>query len=361
MKDKKDYRSTFVAQESSILDTMRVINNAVWQIALVVDGEGRLLGTVTDGDIRRAILSNVPLDASIVKAMNVHPIAFSPEQDMDKTIQIMREKKLTQLPILDNDRRVVRLERLKNIEDKSDKEGQSLWNDSAVVALMLGGEGKRLRPLTQHTPKPMLNVGDRPLLETIVRNFTAQGFKKFFFSINYKGDVIQNYFGDGSGFDADISYLKEEHPMGTAGSLGLIPQKPHCPLIVMNGDLLTNVSFRHLLDFHRQNKAQATMCVREYSVDVPYGVVENEGTRFGTITEKPTHTYFVNAGIYVLSPEILDLIPQGQNYDMPSLFEKIRETGEETAVFPIHEYWLDIGRVEDLERARTEYAKNFTA
>lgn len=354
----KDYKSTFIAPGATILDAMKIINNAFWQIALVVDKEERLLGTVTDGDIRRTILSNVPLDANVIKAMNDHPVVFSPEQDMNKTIQVMKEKKLIQLPILDNNRRIVGLQRIKDIEEKNDNERLPL-NDKAIVILMLGGEGKRLRPLTEHTPKPMLDVGDKPLLETIIRNFANQGFKKFFFSINYKGDIIQNYFGDGSDFGVEISYLREDRPLGTAGSLSLIPERQDCPLIVMNGDLLTNVSFRHLLDFHRQNKAQATMCVREYCVDVPYGVVENEGTRFGAITEKPTHTYFVNAGIYVLNPSMLNLIPENQLYDMPSLFEEVRGAGEETAVFPIHEYWLDIGRIEDLERARSEYTKIF--
>ena len=227
------------------------------------------------------------------------------------------------------------------------------------VILMLGGQGTRLLPLTQETPKPMLSVGDKPLLETIVGNFAAQGFKNFYFSVNYKADIIERHFGEGSRFGINISYLYEKQPMGTAGALSLLPERPEGPLIVMNGDILTNSNFRHLIDFHRQNKAMATMCVREYEQQVPYGIVQTSGTKLQSITEKPMQTYFVNAGIYVIDPEALDYVPKGQYFDMPQLFDALKQADEDPAVFPIREYWLDIGRHEDLERARAEYGKIF--
>ena len=215
-------------------------------------------------------------------------------------------------------------------------------------------------PLTDQCPKPLLKVGQRPLLETIILNFINYGFHNFYVSVNYKADMIKQYFGDGSRWNVSINYIEEPERMGTAGSLSLLPKKSiKEPLIIMNGDLLTKANFRHLLDFHLQHKAEATMCVREYSLQIPYGVVTSDRHRLTAINEKPTHRFFVNAGIYVLQPEVLNQIPRNQYMDMPSLFDLLIKNQQETAVFPIREYWLDIGRISDFEQANNEYISEF--
>ncbi len=361
----KNFKDAFVEQGKTIVEAMRIIDNAALQIALVVDDDEKLLGTVTDGDIRRGILAGIPLEGNITKIMNAHPTTVKEGASVKEIMDLMTARKIYQVPVLDDQGRVVELERLRVLLDRQEHEAPKKPADvstnpsEVTVFLMLGGEGKRLHPLTKDIPKPMISVGGRPLAETIVSNFVAQGFTKFYFSLNYKADMIRDHFGDGSEFGAQIQYVLEDEPRGTAGSLSLIPEHPKGPLIVMNGDLLTNVNFAHMVGFHHENKVMATMCVREYTHEIPYGIVENDGTKLGSIIEKPSHSYFVNAGIYVLNPEVLNLVPREGFFDMPGLFEKIRAIGGESAVFPIREYWLDIGRFEDLERAREEYAEVF--
>ncbi len=359
----KDYTDTFVLVDKTIFDALQSIDNTALQIALVVDEDGKLVGTVTDGDIRRAILAGTSLENPITEVMNKNPTTVTPTTDLKEILDVMTEKKIYQVPMVDENGHVTGLERMRDLLKRKADVKVSPSHEGSMedvwTVLMLGGEGKRLQPLTQDMPKPMVSIGGRPLLETILQSFVEQNFKRFFFSVNYKADMIRDYFGDGSGFGAEISYLLEGDQMGTAGSLSLLPERPQGPLVVMNGDLLTNVNFDNLVDFHRQNKAMATMCVREYNHEVPYGIVQNNGAKLDSIIEKPSQSYFVNAGIYVLDPAAIDLIPKDTFFDMPQLFDKIRETGGESTVFPIHEYWLDIGRFEDLERARAEYDKVF--
>jgi NDP-sugar pyrophosphorylase family protein len=225
---------------------------------------------------------------------------------------------------------------------------------------MAGGLGKRLRPLTDEMPKPLLSVGNKPLLQNILESFVHQHFSHFFISVNYKADSIKNYFGDGSQWGIDIRYLEEDKRLGTAGALRLIAERPNAPVIVMNGDLLTRVNFRDLLNYHVERGSSATMCVCEYDVEVPFGVVEINGYQIEKIIEKPIHRFFVNAGIYVIDPDLFDMIPIDTYLDMTSFFDKMIDAGKKTAVFPIHEYWLDVGRVADLDRADFEFEKNFT-
>jgi NDP-sugar pyrophosphorylase family protein len=226
---------------------------------------------------------------------------------------------------------------------------------------MVGGLGTRLHPLTKETPKPMLKVGDKPILHTIVDRFASYGFINIVMCVNYKAEAIQGYFGNGDRFGVNIEYVLEEDRMGTAGALSLLTTKPTEPFFVMNGDLLTNVNFESLLDYHQTHQAVATMCVREYDFQVPYGVVKIEGNQVQSIEEKPVHKFFVSAGIYMLSPETLNHIPEGQYYDMPTLFEKLIAQKQSTVSFPIHEYWLDIGRMNEYEQANREYSEVFGA
>jgi NDP-sugar pyrophosphorylase family protein len=252
-----------------------------------------------------------------------------------------------QIPIIDDEQKVVDLF---VIDDELSKK----QHENSVV-LMVGGLGTRLRPLTENIPKPMLRVGGCPILETIIKGFVDSGFTNITMCLGYKSNVIQDYFQEGSGFGANIDYIVEEKRMGTAGALTLLTNKLEQPFFVMNGDLLTNVNFEKMLDFHEAHNSKATMCVREYDIEVPYGVVNVDNENIISIEEKPIHSFFVNAGIYILEPGCVDLIPANEFYDMPSLFEKLIEAKEKTISFPLKEYWLDIGRMADYEKANLEY------
>jgi dTDP-glucose pyrophosphorylase len=346
-----NWKQVLVSPETSVLDVIGIIDKGALQIALVVDEHGRLLGTVTDGDVRRGLLKGVGLSAAIKEIMNPNPVTATVHEPRDTVLAIMKLKRIHHMPILDDQGRVVSIETL-------DQLIQSREHDNWVV-LMAGGLGTRLRPLTDNCPKPLLRVGNKPLLETIIASFADHGFRKFYICVNYKAEMIEQYFGDGSRFGVEIRYVREEQRMGTAGALTLIEDRPAQPLIVMNGDLLTKVNFQQLLEFHLHHRAQATMCVREYVYQIPYGVVNIQKNRLIGIQEKPQQSCFVNAGIYVIEPEVIDLIPKGTHYDMPDVFTKLISLNCETAVFPIREYWLDIGRMDDFNRANGEYAEVF--
>ena len=335
-----------ISQNATILDAMKAIDNGAVQLALVVDHDGRLIASITDGDVRRGLLRGVSLDASISEVMRIKPLTVRQQDGPGAARRLMREHRLHQIPIIDDAGRIVGLELI-------DQMIVQPANDTWVV-LMAGGLGKRLRPLTESIPKPMIHVGGRPLLETIVCSMTEQGFRKFFISLNYQGQVIKDYFGDGAKFDAEIQYLTEDQQLGTAGALSLLPERPNNPFIVMNGDLVTSIQFNQLLSFHKETKADATLCVREHTTKIRYGVVKVEGTQLKGIEEKPNHTFLANAGIYVLNPQALAHVPEGMRFDMPRLFDAVAKSGGTASVFPIREYWLDIGQMEDLERATRE-------
>lgn len=339
------WRDALVKPGDSIRETIRRIDDSSMQIALVVDEQGRLLGTITDGDIRRGLLKGAALDDQASTIMNRLPISANFGEDRDALLARMRAKSLHQLPVLDGERRVVGLEVLDEL--------LGMQRDNWVV-LMAGGRGSRLKPLTDDTPKPLLRVGSKPILETILESFVEQGFRKFFIAVNYRADMVRKHFGDGSRWGVQISYLNERKPLGTAGALSLLPSRPAAPMLVMNADLLTRVGFGHMLDFHLKHGAVGTMGVREYGLQVPYGVVKIDGHSIVEIEEKPTRSFFVNAGIYVLSSEALDFVPSDKPFDMPDLFSALIAAGREPAVFPIREYWIDIGRLDDFKRAADE-------
>lgn len=341
-----EWRIFSVKESNSLFETMRIINVTSYQFAIVVDENDHLLGTVTDGDIRRGILRGEGLDVPISTIMNTTPITAKSNLSITKYKQLMKSKKLKQLPIVNEHNKIVDVLFIDTLQ---------LATNKNQVVLMLGGLGTRLRPLTNDIPKPMLKVGNKPIVETIIDGFKQYGYTNFIFSVNYKKEVIQNYFQSGEAFGITIDYVEEEKRMGTAGALSLIENRPTEPFFVMNGDLLTQVNFDQLMQFHLEHDAVATMCVREYEYQVPYGVIETNGTDLTAIKEKPIQRSFVNAGIYVLSPEVFDYIPSETFYDMPTLFEKLMELGKKTTAFPIHEYWLDIGQVDDFQRANENY------
>lgn len=341
------WRDVLVAPDDSIRDTVRAIDAAALQIALVADADGRLLGTVTDGDVRRGILSGVGLDEPVRTIMNPEPYRVREGEDNANILAMMKQHRIHQLPVVDGSGVLVGLETLDDLLKPARR-------DNPVV-LMAGGLGTRLAPLTNERPKPMLHVGDRPILETILQNFMDYGFHRFYISVNYKAEMVREHFGDGSRWGVDIRYLHERERLGTAGALSLLEERPTSPLLVMNGDIMTRVNFESLMEFHLRNQAVATLGVREFSHTVPFGVVRMDGNRLLSLVEKPVEKVFVSAGIYVLQPEVLDLVPPNRYFDMPTLFQELMDQGLPTVGFPIHEYWLDIGRMEDFERAHTDY------
>lgn len=343
------WQDTLVRESATIREAMSALDQGGAQIALVVDGGMRLLGVVTDGDIRRGILRGIGLDGPVAQVMRRDGITIGPEDGRQRALELMRIHDLKQVPIVD-DGRVVGLHVLKLMP--------AAEHDNWVL-LMVGGLGQRLRPFTEVMPKPLLPLGGRPLLEIIIETFTAQGFRKFYLSVNYKAEMVQMVIGDGSRFGARVDYIREEDRLGTAGALGLLPQPPEAPLIVMNGDLLTKVDFGQMLAFHAEQACAATMAVRDYRIQIPYGVVEVDDSTVARVVEKPLQSFLVNAGIYVLDPEVVARVPPNQPLDMPDLLAQVMAGGQRVGAFPIREYWADIGTREDFDRASSEYTTVF--
>ncbi|WP_223552927.1 MULTISPECIES: nucleotidyltransferase family protein [Lysinibacillus] len=342
----REWEKIVVTRHQTLLDTMKIIDESSLQFAVVVDEEQHLLGTVTDGDIRRGILRGKGLEVPITSIMNSNPTSAKRGQKQYKYKQLMKSKMLKQLPIVDENNRIYDILFMDNLGKSTNKN---------TVVLMLGGLGTRLRPLTNDIPKPMLRVGNKPILETIIEGFKQYGYSHFIFSVNYKKEIIQDYFQNGEAFGVTIEYVEEDKRMGTAGALSLITNRPTEPFFVMNGDLLTQINFEQLMQFHMEQQSVSTMCVREFEYQIPYGVIEISGTNLLGIKEKPNHRSFVNAGIYVLNPEVFEYIPQNEFYDMPTLFEQLIEESLKTSAFPIHEYWLDIGQIDDFHKANNEF------
>ncbi len=346
-----DWKEIALRPETTIREALQNLDRSAMQIVLVTDPEMHLLGTVTDGDLRRALLKGATLDSRIDEAMNRRPSTGKRNENPLIWRQRMQRKSLRHLPIVDTGGRVVDL-----ICEQREK---PLCRPNPVV-LMLGGLGMRLRPLTQTTPKPMLRVGDKPILETILEHVMEQGFHRFHFCINYLGEQIRQHFGDGSRWGVQIHYIEEKRRMGTAGALSLLKPLPELDLIVMNGDLLTKVDLGALLTHHQEHGNDATVCVREYQQQVPFGVMEMRGGRIERLAEKPVYRYFVNAGIYALSPGAVARLPKGLPYDMPQLLDGLIKHGRPVGGFPLTEYWLDIGRLPDFEQAQADFNLHFT-
>ncbi len=347
----KAWKSTLIKPSDSILDAIKVIDSSELQIGLVVEKNMHLLGTVTDGDIRRAILNGFTTDKPVRDIMTKDYSFVNENESKENIITLMKHKKIRHLPVLNADGHIVDLKMLIDMINPGYSEN--------YVVLMAGGQGTRLRPLTEECPKPMLRVGDKPIIETIIENLKEYGLYKFLISVNYKAKIIMDYLMDGRKLGVDIKYLEEKDELGTAGALSLIPFQPKDTLIVMNADVLTKVNFQQLLDFHKQQEAFATMCVREYQFQVPYGVVKIKDQNIDSVDEKPLHKFFVNAGIYVIEPRVLDYVPKDQYFDMPNLYEKLIEDKKVTTAFPIREYWIDIGKPGDYKQANGDYCELF--
>ena len=341
-----NWQDVVVSPETPLRDAIAKIDKSALQIALVLNTDGTLAGVVTDGDIRRFVLSGKDIDEPVCEVMNSQPTTALVSMPRSEILALMRRKVIHHIPLVNIEHQVVDLTTLDDLIGVVDRPN---W-----VIIMAGGLGTRLYPLTKECPKPLVTVGGKPILEIIIENFAEQGFKEILVSVNYKAEMIEDYFKNGDRWGVQISYLREKECLGTAGALSLLPEKPSLPMIVMNADILTRTRFDNLLQFHEFQGAVATMAVREYDFQVPYGVVRVDGTEIQSIEEKPVQRFFVNSGIYALSPDVLDYLPTGTFFDMPSLFQKLAADTRTTAAYPLREYWLDIGRMTDLERANQE-------
>lgn len=346
-----NWKDILILPSVSIHDALEVIDKSSIQFALVVDENRRLLGTLTDGDIRRGILKGISLDSPVQQVMNLHPTVASQEDGVKSILAMMKSKSLRHIPVVDSEDRVINVELLDDLTYVSQRKN---W-----VVIMAGGLGTRLRPLTDNCPKPLLKVGTKPILEIILENFMEYGFCRFYLAVNYKAEMVKAHFGNGSRWGAEIRYINEKRQMGTAGALGLLKDIPQHTFIVMNGDLLTKINFQNLLEFHNIHQARGTICVREYDYQIPYGVVKFEQGNLSGIDEKPVQRCFINAGIYVLEPDTLEAIPKGIPFNMPDLFQKLVKEKQKVTAFPIREYWLDIGQMPDFERANGEFTEVF--
>ncbi len=340
----KDLSALTVSENATLLQTIEAINAGAKQIALVVDESQKLLGTVTDGDVRRGLLRGLALDASVLEVMNKQPHVASPDEDPQEVMAREFSKSIHQLPVIDEHGKLVGL--------LTDQDMLVAAEISTPVVLMAGGKGVRLYPLTKDVPKPMLKIGEMPIIEIIIRKLQAQGFRNIYISVNYLADVIRDHIKDGAWLGVNVTYLEESQPLGTAGALAQLEGTLAEPFLVMNSDLLTNANLRELVKFHKRQSAKATLGVREYTFQVPYGVVNIVDHVVESISEKPMHRSMVSAGIYVLDPWSLKLVPKDEFCDMPTLLDSVRTEGEKVVAFPIHESWLDIGRHDDLNDAR---------
>lgn len=324
------------------------LNKVGLRILLLVDEDRRLLGTLTDGDVRRAILNRVPLDTPVGEIMNASPKTAPVSASNENALALMENLRLLSLPIIDEGGHVVNLLSYEDVNNKT------TYNNP--VFIMAGGFGKRLLPLTENCPKPMLELRGKPILEHILLDCSRAGFRRIFISTHYLPEVICDYFEDGKKWGLDIQYVHEEKPLGTGGALGLLPHDDITePLLMMNGDILTSVNLSNLLDFHNQHDGKLTICAHKYEHQVPFGVVENENDHITGIIEKPAYQAFVNSGIYALDPEVVRSVRPNSKLDMPTLVQNKLDNGDIVKMFPLHEKWSDIGRPEDLQTARLEF------
>ena len=341
-----------VPQCTSILDAMAKLDANTTKIILVLDADGRLNGTLTDGDVRRAMLAGITLEQPVDDLLTLKagssiavPVTAPAGSDRATQLAILKDRGVFHLPLVDEEQRVVDLVTLGEL---APAESPAL---NAVI--MAGGAGTRLRPLTEDLPKPMLPVGERPLMELIIQQLRQAGIKQVSLTTHYKKDVVVDHFGDGSDFGVDIQYVDEDQPLGTAGALSRLPGSDD-PLLVINGDILTRVDFRAMLDFHNEQHAEMTVAVRQHETPVPFGVVEIDGVTITGISEKPVIKHLISAGIYLLDPSVCRDIPDGRPYDMPELIGELLSQGRKVVSFPVREYWLDVGRPADYEQAQLD-------
>ena len=345
-------KTLFISPDQSIREAITCIDRDRCGIALVVDKERRLLGTITDGDVRRAILAGKDLESPIsqllankISTRYPKPITAQLGAKRESLLELLHQNFLRQLPILDNDGKIVDLVMLDDLIPTQDLPLQAV--------IMAGGLGTRLRPLTEDLPKPMLPLDGKPLMELVIEQLRQVGIRRINVTTHYKPEKISDHFGDGSSFGVELNYVNEDRPLGTGGALGLIDVSTE-PMLVINGDILTKVDFRTMLAYHREHRAIMTVAVKQYDIKVPYGVIECEGPRVCALREKPQMHFLVNAGVYLIEPKVYEFIPNGEHFNMTDLIQWLLDADHIVASFPIIEYWLDIGQLEDYEQAQND-------
>ena len=334
------WQRAILSPAASIRDVINNLDQVAIQIVMIADETGVLLGTISDGDVRRGLLRGLNLDSCIDSIAQKTPLVVPEAMDREMVMQLMRANKIRQIPIVDHKNHVV---------------GLHLWDDVSgsvdrpnLMIIMAGGKGTRLRPHTENCPKPMLHVGGRPMLEHIIERAKAEGFCDFIIAVRYLGHMIEDHFGNGENFDVHIEYLRENEALGTAGALSLIEETPSLPFVVTNGDVITDIRYGELLDFHTRHEAGGTMAVRLHEWQHPFGVVHMQGVDITGFEEKPVARSHINAGVYALAPEALSCLVKNKPCDMPTLFQRLQEAKHRTVAYPMHEPWLDVGRPDDL-------------
>lgn len=343
----KNWKSILLPPTATIRDAMRSLDKGSLRICLIVDEHNTLLGTITDGDIRRGLLQDAHMHDPASGIMNHHPITVRPSTTRDQRLRLMSAHDLTAIPIVDEKTKVIGLQTLHQAMQPEPRDNP--------VFIMAGGFGTRLQPLTDHCPKPMLRVGDKPMLQHIIERLAAQGFHNIYISTHYLPDIIRNHFGDGSKWQLNISYVHEQQPLGTGGALGLLPRNlPDMPLLLLNGDVLTKIDYTQMLEHHEHHDFDASICVREDEHRVPFGVIEAEGQLIINMVEKPIYRYKINTGIYVLNPDIVHSVKSGQHIDLPTLLEQHRQSNKKIGIYTSYDYWLDIGQMKDYQKAQQD-------
>ena len=337
----------FTSPDATLIECMKVINETGAGIALAVDSTSELIGTISDGDIRKALIEGSPLDSPVLPHINRDCFSVLSSVSRDEVLDIMHARKFEQIPIVDERNRVIGLHLLHDIV------GNVPCPNWAVV--MAGGKGKRLRPFTESVPKPMIKVAGRPILERIILHLVGSGIRRIFLSVNHLSEIIENHFEDGSDYGAEIAYLRENSPLGSGGAISLLPEIPEHPLLVMNGDLIADANCGDMINFHTQNDFYATMGVYSYFHQVPYGCVKIRNSRLESLEEKPVLEKMVNAGIYVLSPQAVSAIPKSTPFPITTLFEDAISRNLFCGAFAIEKEWLDIGTPKQLGFARGEF------
>lgn len=341
--DKNLWRKSLAVEESTLGQIVQQLNDSGLQIALIVSRDEVLIGTITDGDIRRGLLRGLDMNSTVDSVVNRDAMVAPHQMSRDSVKELMLVNKINALPIINDSRQVVGLYKINELLEQDQRH--------KLMVIMAGGQGTRLRPHTESCPKPMLPVGGKPMLEHIIEKAKAQGFKHFIISLRYLGFMIQDYFGDGSRWQVEIEYLSEDGPLGTAGAVGLMMDRPTEPFLVINGDVISDIAYGDLLDFHINQQAIATMAVRPHEWQHPFGVVESNGVEYLGFAEKPVSRSQINAGIYALHPDSLEFLIKGAHCDMPELFERLKAAGKRIVIYPMHEPWLDVGRPDDLIKA----------
>jgi len=342
------WRKAILPATATLQDVISNMNMSSLRIVLVANEQGLLEGTVSDGDIRRGLLKGLTLNSPIETVIHRGALVVPSSMARDVVLQLMVENHVLQIPVVDEKQRVI---------------GLHVWDEitappprSNRMVIMAGGKGTRLRPLTENFPKPLVAVAGKPMLEHIIERAKHEGFTDFVFAIHYLGHLVDEYFGDGSRFGVRIEYLRENSPLGTAGALSLLNPRPNEPFVVTNGDVVTDIRYGELLDFHIRHDASATMAVRTHEWQHPYGVVQTRGIDISGFEEKPIARSYINAGVYVLSSPVLEELEPNMPCDMPTLFEKLQSRSLRTVAYPMHESWLDVGCPDDLEKAHHAFA-----